>query len=182
RVFPDTAIRGLADACELAVADDRGEVKRMHQSAFTIARVALALSASACGGESNGAGAGYVRYHEPSQGWTAEVPAAWRSVVVGPAFARGDPLTDPTRLLLRTYRNTTPAEALGELAGGDGISVTRAGARGPGRFCGGSASGPATRARNTSRSRWRSRKTGRAPIWRRSPRVAQISRTLRRRR
>src|SRR5262249_19845118 len=55
---------------------------------------------------------------------TAEVPAAWRSVVVGPAFARGGPLTDPTRLLLRTYRNTTPAEALGELAGGDGISVT----------------------------------------------------------
>jgi CubicO group peptidase (beta-lactamase class C family) len=96
----------------------------MRPSAFTVAVAALALMASGCGGSSNGAGAEYVRYHEPSQGWTAEVPADWRSVLVGPGFVRGDPLTDPTRLLLRTYRNTTPTEALGELASGDGISVT----------------------------------------------------------
>ena len=96
----------------------------MRPSAFTIALVALALTASACGGESTGAGAKYVRYHEPSQGWTAKVPANWRSVVVGPAFVRGDPLTDPTRLLLRTYRHTSPAGALRELKKSEGIAVT----------------------------------------------------------
>jgi CubicO group peptidase (beta-lactamase class C family) len=126
-VFPDPAIRGLADACGLAVADDRGEVERMRPSAFTIALVALALTAPACGGKSDGAGAEYVRYHEPSQGWTAKVPAGWRSVVLGPAFVRGDPLTDPTRLLLRTYRDTSPAGALHELESSEGITVTARG-------------------------------------------------------
>jgi hypothetical protein len=51
------------------------------------------------------------------------VPAAWTSVVVGPAFVRGDPLTDPTRLVLRTYRNTSPAAALRDLSSSEGISV-----------------------------------------------------------
>jgi hypothetical protein len=68
-----------------------------------------------------------VRYHEPSQGWTAKVPAAWISVVVGPAFVRGDPLADPTRLVLRTYRNTSPAGALRDLSSSEGISVRASG-------------------------------------------------------
>jgi hypothetical protein len=102
------------------VADDRGEVAQMRVSAFIVAATVLVLTTSGCGGSSTGVGAEYVRYHEPSQGWTAEVPAGWRSVVVGPAFVRGDPLTDPTRLLLRTYRNATPAAALRELSQGEG--------------------------------------------------------------
>jgi beta-lactamase family protein len=106
------------------LADDRGEVEQMHPSAFTVALAALVLTASGCGGSSNGAEAEYVGYHDPSQGWTATVPADWRSVVVGPSFVRGDPLTDPTQLLLRTDRNTTPAGALRELASTEGISVT----------------------------------------------------------
>ena len=65
-----------------------------------------------------------MRYNEPSQGWTGKVPAGWTSVVIGPEFVRGDPLRDPTRLLLRTYRNRVPAAALRELANDDGITAT----------------------------------------------------------
>src|SRR5262245_22404566 len=99
----------------------------MRSSAFMLVAAALAAAAAGCGSSSDGAGAGYVRYHEPSQGWTAKVPAAWTSVVVGPAFVRGDPLTDPTRLVLRTYRNTSPAAALRDLSRSDGISVRAGG-------------------------------------------------------
>jgi len=99
----------------------------MRSSAYTLVAAALAAAAVGCGGSTDGAGAGYVRYHEPSQGWTAKVPAAWTSVVVGPAFVRGDPLTDPTRLVLRTYRNTSPAAALRDFSHSDGISVRAGG-------------------------------------------------------
>jgi CubicO group peptidase (beta-lactamase class C family) len=100
------------------------EVEGMRSSALMLVAAALAaVAVSGCGGSSSGAGARYVRYHEPSQGWTAEVPVDWSSVVVGPAFVRGNPLTDPTRLVLRTYRNASPAAALRDLSSRDGITV-----------------------------------------------------------
>ena len=77
-----------------------------------------------CGGSSTQAAQEHVRYHEPSQGWTAEVPAGWASVASGPEFARGEPLRDPTRLLLRTCRDCTAATALRELSAGEGVIVT----------------------------------------------------------
>jgi CubicO group peptidase (beta-lactamase class C family) len=128
----------------------QSEVEGMRSSAFMLVAAALAAAAaSGCGGSSSGAaGGGYVRYHEPSQGWTAKVPAAWSSVVVGPAFVRGDPLTDPTRLVLRTYRNTSPAGALRDLSSGEGITVSRSGGMRAGellrwrRFCGQEAGAP----------------------------------------
>jgi hypothetical protein len=45
-------------------------------------------------------------------------------VVVGPTFVRRDPFTDPTRLVLRTYRNTAPAGALSKLSRDDGVKTT----------------------------------------------------------
>jgi CubicO group peptidase (beta-lactamase class C family) len=65
-----------------------------------------------------------VRYHEPSQGWTASVPSGWAAVATGPAFVRNDPLTDPTRLFIQTYRGSTPAAALQRLAALAGFVVT----------------------------------------------------------
>ena len=70
-----------------------------------VVSAAMVATAIGCGGSSPEAGSRYVRYHDPSGGWTATVPAGWTSVVPGPEFARGEPLADPTRLLLRTYRN-----------------------------------------------------------------------------
>ena len=105
-------------------------MERARLSAFTALTVAVGMVASACAGSSSSTGAASVRYHEPSQGWTAKVPARWTSVVAGPTFVRGNPLTDPTRLVLRTYRKTTPARALSELSSNDGIDVTaRSGTR-----------------------------------------------------
>jgi CubicO group peptidase (beta-lactamase class C family) len=100
------------------------EMDRSCLSAFTALAVALGVAVSACAGSSSGTGAAYVRYHEASQGWTTKVPAGWSSVMVGPAFVRGNPLTDPTRLVLRSYRKTTPAGALSELSSANGINVT----------------------------------------------------------
>jgi CubicO group peptidase (beta-lactamase class C family) len=94
----------------------------MRGLVFSLVAVAMA---AVVGGSAAGTGSGYVRYHEPSQGWTANVPAGWRSVVTGPEFVRGDPLADPTRLLLRTYPNRTPGAALGQLSTGEGITTTR---------------------------------------------------------
>jgi CubicO group peptidase (beta-lactamase class C family) len=95
---------------------------RLLSSALAAATVAVA--AAGCGGSSTGAGSKHLTYHEPSQGWTAQVPTGWTSVVTGPGFVRGDPLRDPTRLLLRTYRDRTPAAALRELSAAEGITVT----------------------------------------------------------
>jgi hypothetical protein len=85
--------------------------------------VAIASTAIGCGGSSPEAGSRFVRYHDPSGGWTADVPAGWTSVGLGAEFVRGEPLADPTRLLLRTYRNHSPAAALRALAVGEGITA-----------------------------------------------------------
>ncbi len=98
----------------------RGAIMRV----VTFSLVAVAMAAAAVGGSAPGTGSGYVRYHEPSQGWTANVPAGWTSVVTGSEFVRSEPLADPTRLLLRTYRNRTPAAALRQLSTGEGITTT----------------------------------------------------------
>jgi CubicO group peptidase (beta-lactamase class C family) len=89
---------------------------RLLSPALVVAALAVAAVAIA--------GSGHVSYHEPSQGWTANVPVGWASVVAGPEFVRGEPLSDPARLLLRTYRDRTPAAALRELAAGEGVTVT----------------------------------------------------------
>ena len=89
--------------------------------------VAAALAAAiGCGGSSPEAGSRFVRYHDPSGGWTADVPAGWTSIGLGPEFVRGEPLADPTRLLLRTYRNHSPAAALRTLAIDHGITAAAA--------------------------------------------------------
>ena len=97
-------------------------IVRVLASALVAAAIAAAMVG--CGGSSTGGDSGYARYHEPSQGWTANVPAGWTSVVLGPQFVRGEPLADPTRLLLRTYRHRRPATALRELAAAEGIIAT----------------------------------------------------------
>jgi CubicO group peptidase (beta-lactamase class C family) len=95
-----------------------------------VVTTAMAATAIGCGGSSPDAGSRYVRYHDPSGGWTANVPAGWTSVIGGPEFVRGEPLADPTRLLLRTYRDQSPAAALRALAAGQGITArARTGAR-----------------------------------------------------
>ena len=100
---------------------------RLATCVVVAAAIATALG---CGGSSPEAGSRFVRYHDPSGGWTAEVPAGWTSVGLGPEFLRGEPLADPTRLLVRTYRNHSPAAALRALAVEYGITVAaRAGER-----------------------------------------------------
>src|SRR3954447_3580071 len=94
--------------------------RQLTVSLTAAATVALALG----GGSSSGRSPGYARYHEPSQGWTARVPAGWASVLPGPAFVPGDPLVVPTRLLLRTFRDRTPAAALRELSAEEGVLAT----------------------------------------------------------
>jgi CubicO group peptidase (beta-lactamase class C family) len=102
---------------------------RPRRSIGCLLATALVAAAGAgllagCGGSSPGERSGYARYHEPSQGWTADVPAGWTSVVLGPQFVRGQPLSDPTRLIIRTYRHRRPAAALRALAAGEGIATT----------------------------------------------------------
>jgi CubicO group peptidase (beta-lactamase class C family) len=123
-----------------------------HRVQLLLAGLALAAAAAGCGGSStadrtdaaststgpaagtstsvgSAAGtstaedAGHVRFHEPSQGWTASVPAGWTSVRPGSELVRDEPLVDPTRLLLRTYRGRTPEEALAQLAASDGLTA-----------------------------------------------------------
>ena len=87
--------------------------------------LAATAAAVGCGGGSPaGPDAGYVRHHEPSQGWTADVPAGWPSVAFGPTFVRGDPLADPTRLTLATCRGCTAAQALRQVATREGVRVS----------------------------------------------------------
>ena len=47
----------------------------------TLVFLVAVIGAAGCGGSSPTAGSEHVRYHEPSQGWTANVPAGWTSVV-----------------------------------------------------------------------------------------------------
>jgi len=89
---------------------------------ITLAAVAAAVAAAGCGGSSPRS-SGYVSYHEPSQGWTARVPSGWTAVGTGPEFVCNDPLIDPTRLFLQTYRGTTPSRALQQLASLAGFVV-----------------------------------------------------------
>lgn len=56
-----------------------------------------------------------VRYHEPSAGWTARVPADWPSAGIGPQFIRGRSVKDATVLALFTYRRHSPSAAVHEL-------------------------------------------------------------------
>jgi CubicO group peptidase (beta-lactamase class C family) len=92
---------------------------------FMVTLVALATVAAAAGcGSSSTRIAGYVRYHEPSQGWSANVPRGWVAVAVGPEFVRNYPLRDPTRLFIQTYRGSTPAAALQRLAALAGFALT----------------------------------------------------------
>ncbi len=87
--------------------------------------LAATAAAVGCGGGSPpGPDSGYVRHHEPSQGWTANVPAGWAAVAFGPTFARGDPLSDPTRLTLATCRGCTAAHALSQVATQEGVRVS----------------------------------------------------------
>jgi CubicO group peptidase (beta-lactamase class C family) len=89
----------------------------------TLAALATVAAAAGCG-SSLTRNAGYVRYYEPSQGWTANVPRGWVAVAIGPEFVRNDPLRDPTRLFIQTYLRSTPAAALRRLASLAGFVVT----------------------------------------------------------
>jgi CubicO group peptidase (beta-lactamase class C family) len=101
----------------------------MRVASATVVAAALAALVVGCGGSSSGpvSASPFVRYHEPSQGWTANVPAGWHAVALGPAFVRGDPLVDPTRLVLEAYPRHTPDEALREFSAAQGIAVTKQG-------------------------------------------------------
>lgn len=98
----------------------------MRVVTFTIGAAAIVAAAVGCGGSATQptSVSGSVSYRQPSQGWTARVPAGWQSVALGPGFVRGDPLTDPTRLVLEAYPNHTPAAALREFSSLQGIAVT----------------------------------------------------------
>jgi CubicO group peptidase (beta-lactamase class C family) len=98
----------------------------------TLAVLAAALLlAHGCGASGDGDAATPAgRYHDPAQGWSADVPAGWEAVATGPTFVRADPLTDPTRLVITARAGDTPASALRALASAHGIRVTgRAGVR-----------------------------------------------------
>jgi CubicO group peptidase (beta-lactamase class C family) len=105
----------------------------MLRAITMMATLAAALAVSAaCGGSGGGdvpaPAAG--TYHDPAQGWSADVPAGWEAVATGPTFVRGDPLADPTRLVVTAAPDATPASMLRALASAHGIRVTgRAGAR-----------------------------------------------------
>jgi CubicO group peptidase (beta-lactamase class C family) len=76
-----------------------------------------------------------VRYRDPGQGWTTDVPAGWRTVAGGPLFARGNPWGDPARLIVQGHQGMPPAEALAAFAAARAIEVTEAGpARAAGRL------------------------------------------------
>jgi len=92
---------------------------------FVVTLLAAAtVVVTAGGGGASTRNAGYVSYHEPSQGWTANVPSTWTAVATGPEFVRHDPLRDPTRLFIQTYLDSTPSAALQRLAALAGFVVT----------------------------------------------------------
>lgn len=96
----------------------------MRRLVCALAVAAVAAAAGCGGGSSPAPDAAYVRHHEPSQGWTADVPAGWASVAFGPTFARAEPLSDPTRLTLATCRACDPARALRRIAAQQGVVVS----------------------------------------------------------
>ena len=98
-------------------------MRRLRLVVCVVVAAAIVAAAIGCGGSSPETGSPHVRYHDPSGGWTAVVPTGWTSVVLGPTFVRGEPLADPTRLLLRTYRHQSPAAALRALAVDEGITA-----------------------------------------------------------
>jgi CubicO group peptidase (beta-lactamase class C family) len=117
--------------CAVAAGTSVRPVRRMI--GFIVIRVvvwlvvaaALAVTGVGCGSSSPQHGSRYVRYHDPSDGWTAVVPAGWTWVALEPGwFVRGNPVTDPSGLLLRTYRNRSPAAARHALAVSDRIAAT----------------------------------------------------------
>jgi CubicO group peptidase (beta-lactamase class C family) len=103
----------------------------MRAITMTVLAAALVV-AGGCGGSGgrDAPGAEAERYHDPAQGWSADVPSEWEAVATGPTFVRGDPLADPTRLVVTADPKATPASALRGLELTHGIRVTgRAGAR-----------------------------------------------------
>jgi CubicO group peptidase (beta-lactamase class C family) len=90
-------------------------------SILALIAAAVATAGTACSGSSPDRGTSLVRYREPSQGWTVRLPAGWVAVATGPAFVRGDPLSDPTRLLLRAYPGRTATSAAAKLMRTEGI-------------------------------------------------------------
>ena len=79
---------------------------------MVVRRIALVLFAAAivgaagCGGSAGVPASGI--HHEPSQGWSAKLPAGWTAIAAGPEFVRNDPLTDPSRLYVETYPHRSP--------------------------------------------------------------------------
>ena len=105
----------------------------MRAVALIVAAVALVVAVAGCGGSGGGGVTapapppGAVRHHEPGQGWTADVPSTWSDVAEGPVFVRGEPLADPTRLVIQAYPGRSPAAALHALTAERGISVASRG-------------------------------------------------------
>jgi CubicO group peptidase (beta-lactamase class C family) len=104
---------------------------RTRTVAALVALAAALAAAAACGGSGGDVpAAGAAPYRDPAQGWSADVPQGWEAVATGPTFVRGDPLADPTRLVVTAHPHATPASALRALASAHGIRVTaRAGGR-----------------------------------------------------
>jgi CubicO group peptidase (beta-lactamase class C family) len=88
---------------------------------FGLIAAGLATAGAGCSGSTSTSGPRVVRFREPSQGWTTTIPAGWVAVAPGPAFVRGEPLADPTRLLFRAYRSSTTAAAARALMQSEGI-------------------------------------------------------------
>ncbi|HTI35380.1 MAG TPA: serine hydrolase domain-containing protein, partial [Miltoncostaea sp.] len=104
----------------------------VRRTLTAMASLAVALlMAAGCGGSGGGDAAGPAAgtYRDPSQGWSAAVPAGWVAVATGPVFVRDDPMTDPTRLVVTAYPGATPASALRTLTSTHGIRVTGSAAR-----------------------------------------------------
>jgi CubicO group peptidase (beta-lactamase class C family) len=95
-----------------------------------VAALAAGIGCAAAAGDGAVAPIALVRYHDPSAGWTAQVPATWPSAGIGPQFIRGKSLDDPTVLGLLTFRDREPGAALREFTALSGsTSPTAAGTR-----------------------------------------------------
>ena len=118
-----------------------------------VVAAALAATALGCGGSSPEAGSRFVRYHDPSQGWTAVVPAGWTSVGartgVRARRAAGRPDAIAPADVPQPPARRGAAGARGR-RGHHRDGAGRASARASG--CAGSATGDARRASRSSRS------------------------------